>query len=376
MSRHRVSEVEPRSVLVVSQRKVARTPANATLYEFEDLIGEWESADLYEVDTYHGNSNFDIRRKVYQGLRLASSPAQPAIRFANLGARQYQLDRPYDVAVFTTSTAFDLFTIGQLVEVRKLAKQVVAYVAESWPGSTSTKKLCLEPWDLVDHIFVGVPSAAEELSAILRRVVVPMPAGVDTDLFATQQPDPRPISISNPGRRAPAQHKLLSRICDEENLWYYYDTISGEMSVPARYHRSSYAETLKHSKAVVCNPARFDEPARTRGTQVVPYRVFEALAAGCRIFGSGFTDGSFRNAGLPVLDIAELPLRPTYEQVHRLLMSGDHEAEPKRYQEIARRHSDWAHRWNAMLAELGLRPSPQLAKRLSRLSADNKMQST
>ncbi len=363
------NETESRSVLVVSQRKVARTPANAVLYEFEDLIAEWEHADVYEVDAYHGDNRFDLRRKAFQGMRLTRSPASPSMRLASVGSSKPNVEKEYDLAILVTSTAFDLFTLSQLPYLRKRAKLVVAYVAETWPSSTSKRKLRLEPWELVDHIFVGVPAAAEELSSMLGRVVTPMPVGVDTDRFAPRSSQPRPITVTNPGRRAIGQHRLIRQICDEEDLWYCYDTITGNMSVPARQHRANYADTLRRTDAVVCNPARFNDLARTSGTQIVPYRVFEAMAAGCRMFGQRIPDEAFRNAGLPTMDIPELSLDPTYSEVRSVVVQSWSELERARYRDIARHNLDWSHRWETILLSVGLSPSSRLRERQYRLLA-------
>lgn len=359
-----------RKVLVVSQRNVAQTPANAVLYEFEDLIVEWENAQLLEIESYHGSPVFDARRTAYQGLRLLGSPASKALGAASVGRELPLGSTNYDLVFMITSTAFDLFTLAELSSLRRRAKKIVVCVAETWPETTNRRKLRLEPWDLVDHIFVGVPSAAGSLADDLGREVRPLPLGVDTEIFGSVRSVDRPIAVVNPGRRSEGQHRQLLRVCDENDLWYHYDTIFGDMTVSAAEHRRSYVNLLARSHTAICNYARFNNPERIGGRRVVPYRVMEALGAGCRMIGSKIPDRAFHDVGLPELDLPELALDPSFDEVFDVLKSAWSDCDRDAYRQLARDVLDWSHRWAAVLEALDLPPTSLLTDRRKRISSN------
>ena len=85
----RVDESQPLRILVLSVRGFRFQAANCCLYEFEDLLCDLESADLY-VPT----KEFNWANKIYRATKYLSSSDRLAERLRLVGQERRGGERP------------------------------------------------------------------------------------------------------------------------------------------------------------------------------------------------------------------------------------------------------------------------------------------
>ncbi len=357
-----------RRVAVVSTRGLVHHPANAMLYEFEDLICEWENAELIEITRYHGHPTFDRRRLIYQGLRTAH--ISPALALRALSPRRRAPEQRFDIGIIVALGPFDLFVLDELQTLRDACDKLVVFVAEAWPPSIEGRALPHEPWALADHVFVGLAPAAELMASVIPAPVSFLALGVDAPLFAECSSEARPIDVYNPGRRAPRQHDRLLAEAEASERWYEFDTVSGASVRDPRQHRQQYASTIGRANIVITNHAKFDMDPSLVGTEpVAPGRVLEGVAAGCLLAGSGIPGTALADLGLPTDLVEPFGFEPSPSDARRLLERASDTAAQASAHKLAGSTLDWGHRWKAVLDTIGEPPTPGLSTRLDRLGA-------
>lgn len=138
-------------------------------------------------------------------------------------------------------------------------------------------------------------------------------------------------------------------------------------------HRRILGGLLGLTSVAVVNHAKFDEPATAGGVRELPARFFEALAGGVAMVGAPPSAELLAGAGIGPEAIVH-PADPNdaaaaVEVVERWLVRGD---PARRASSVAHAAAanDWLHRWDAMLAAVGLPPVPAGARRqaLARLA--------
>jgi hypothetical protein len=178
----------------------------------------------------------------------------------------------------------------------------------------------------------------------------------------------RTIGVYNPGRRAPEQHAWLDRYAAQRSALHLYDTLQGGLMADSAGHRQLYASLLSRTDLLVSNYARFDQPKVIRDVRAISGRVFEGLAAGCRMIGVAPDAALLEAAGLETARFHHLPLEEPIEPPSSLV--DDPEviaAERAGHVALAARTGDWAHRWVTMAQTVGLELSPGMRRRLERL---------
>lgn len=269
--------------------------------------------------------------------------------------------------------------IGVLPSVRRQVERSavkVAYVIELWAPQLPGARDYLRQLRGFDHIFLFNRDAIPAVEEITGVPCSYLPTAVDAERFAPTVPAPeRTIDVTSYGRRLPVTHEALRREMASGRLHYSYDTVRGAFDVTDHVeHRDALAATLQRSRYAVVYKNN-DEPERvqrTGGEESLTNRYFEVLAAGAVMLGSAPDVPDF----VACFDWpdAVVPIPAPAPDVAEVIAGLD--ADPGRTAAARlagitgslRRH-DWAHRWQEVLAAVGLEPRPALDARLAQLAA-------
>lgn len=345
---------DSREVLVVSMRGHHNVPAYTAWYEFEDLIVEWENADILDLPVGFRSKNFTLPRKIYQLLRAAGAKESTALKMT--WSPDLEIDKSYDLIVLTVSSIFDSFAARQLRSLLSPTGKLVGIAIETWPSEVDQRATDLEPLGLFDQFYVSLPSGAAALSDRLGSAVkLLLPGG---DVLATRaHPDHgrRPIAIANPGRRSSAQHKRLLEASIADSRPYIFDTLAGASVIDHREHRAQYNRILGQSDLLICNYAKFNREDVIQGVKDVPGRAFEGLAAGNVLVGELPSEESLADCGLSDINSLRMGLDGKGLNLLEVLKDEPQMTHFKREnQRIAARSHDWVHRWSEILSDAGL----------------------
>ncbi len=357
-----------RNVLVVSMRGYQRLPAYTAWFEFEDLIVEWEDAEILELPFGLLDQSFRWPRAVYQALRAIGVNEEAALKLPSRSPKP--LRASYDLIIVTLSSFFDLFAGNGLRSLLTPGGKLVAMVIESWPSEVKQRATRIEPIGQFDEIYMGLSSGSAALTKYLdRRIRYLAPAG---DVLSSRSVSygRRSIAAVNPGRRSTSQHQLLLDACAKDGRPYIYDTISGGEVMDHRSHRQNYNSLLRQSELLVCNYAKFDRPEVIGETRDLPGRLYEGLAAGNVLAGQLPPQLEEGGIGLGEAVIVQLPLNGKSQRLDDVLLDEGFLREAKRKNHrIAASGHDWVHRWAAILRDLGLEPTSNAVARLDSLAA-------
>lgn len=360
-----------RRVLVVSNRKRLTGPAFTGLFEFENLICEWEGADLVTLPHHRGDTRYDLPRSIYQGLRKFHVPATSALQATRLGRSLPLPQDHYDLVVIVAGSIFDLFSASWLAHNRSRFERVVAVALEAWPPQIGPGAVDLEPFDFFDRIFVGLAEGTRILSERYPHSFELMRPATNVLRYETSVHRSRPnlavsLGRSNPNQTAAARGAAAARqqgVVDDSN------------AVPATsditVHRRNYAAMLTSADLMICNYAKFDLPATIGTAREVPMRFFEALAAGCIPAGASPGESEIRNADLEDAIRFDLALDGSADDILKQLPApGDWPELRRRNRRLALESHDWSNRWRQVLASLGLEAPAILDHRRSAISAE------
>jgi len=362
---------EPK-VLVISARRTSRLLGSGAIYEFEDAIARFQSADFAEILTTETSTRLVFTQRINTAIRMASKG-----RFGNSGPMPWPadatVDRDYDLCVLCCDSIFNIRLINLIRHARKRSKKVVVYVPEVWPGVFEDRRIRTQAYALVDHFFIGSESSVDRLAEASRRPVTPLPPAVDTKRFEPVLPwAERPIHVAWTGRRLPPMHTDLRRLVDEHRWFYYYDGFtSGSTDDPAA-QREWLAYLMGRTRFSISHYARVDQPEIHRGNRVVTSRFFESAAAGAVQVGAapdtpwyharGEWPGSMIDIGVeePRLDLILLDLARDEARM---------DAISRRNVAFSLRRNDWGHRWADIVDAIGFPRSPKLREHLADLES-------
>ena len=363
------------NVVVISHRQRpdddSRQPGYVGFIEAEDVLLASAGADAVMVSHSPTHPRLRVRRlagRLYR--RATTSKAElPSLstRLRSATTSDQLGDGRYDLAVLVAITVWDLPMIERLYELRRRADQVAVWFPEVWPSELDDERLAGEPFDMVDHIFVGVHSSAPRLSEILNRPVHYLPMAADVARFAPLDPtEPRPIDVLGIGRREPELHQALIDWSRRASKLYVYDTISGQVP-DYQAHRENLADTYRRSSIAITNHAKFDHPDVGK-LRELPGRLWEGLASGAVMVGRA-PDPVLQEAwpGRPV--VIDLPADTNaavelIDDLHRgpvASIRGENVT-------LALRRNDWGHRWRHVFDIAGLTVPTGLQSRIDRLA--------
>lgn len=349
-------------VLVVSVRGFRFQAANCCIYEFEDLLSDLESAELYAP-----SSEFDFARKIYRTAKYISRSDRFASNIAPF-PQELSLDHEYDLLFAVLDNPWQMHLLQSIQGWRDKCRHTACFIAEMWEPDLKNWRLFEEPWDDFDHIFLGVIQCIDGLKELIKPPVTYIPPAVDTLRFSPYpNPPQRLIDVSYVGRRSPIIHDSLIQRAAEDNFFYYYDTVKGKLEIgDPKEHRLLLAGLFQRSRYNITNYAKFNSKVETGGTQEIGYRFFEGAAAGTVMIGMPPAGDAFPR----YFDWEDAIVSVDFSGTDVVKAIAELDAQPERLERISRTNvancllkHDWAYRWRDMLAALDLKPSPAMVAR-------------
>ena len=358
-----VDESKPSRILVVSVRGFRFQAANCCIYEFEDLLCDLESADLY-IPT----SEFKYARKIYRAAKYLSRSDRFADAIASF-PQELSLDGEYDLLFAILDNPWQMHLVNSIKGWQEQFRHRACYIAEMWEPDLHNWRLLQEPFSNFDHIFLGVTHCAAGLEKLINRPVTYVPPAVNTLRFSPYpNPPRRSIDVCYVGRRSPLIHEPLLQLTEEKDFFYYYDTVKKqklEIENPQE-HRRLFANLFKRSRYNITNYAKFNSQQETGGTQEIGYRFFEGAAAGTVMIGMPPAGEAFPR----YFDWEEPIVKVDFSGQDVVKAIAELDAQPERLEGIRRRNvansllkHDWAYRWRDMLAFFNLKPSLAMQQR-------------
>lgn len=357
-----IDTARPSRILVISVRAYRFQAANCCIYEFEDLLCDLESAELYTP-----NSEFDFPRKIYRTAKYISKNDSFAAKVAPF-PQKLSLDHEYDLLFAVLDNPWQMHLLESIARWRDKCRHTACFIAEMWEPDLNNWRLLQEPWHNFEHIFLGVTHCVAGLSKLIDRPVTYIPPAVDTLRFSPY-PDPpqRSIDVSYVGRRSPQIHESLLERAKGTNFFYYYDTIKGKLEIGnAKEHRLLLANLFKRSRYNITYYAKFNSTEETGGTQEIGYRFFEGAAAGTVMIGMPPAGEAFPRYF--DWEDAVIKVDPADKSIVDAIAELD--AQPERLNLISKNNAansllkhDWVYRWRDMLAVLDLKPSGAMVER-------------
>ncbi|MGV2827952.1 glycosyltransferase family protein [Myxosarcina sp. GI1(2024)] len=357
----------PSRILVVSVRGFRFQAANCCIYEFEDLLGELEGADLYLPV-----QEFDLPRKIYRTIKYLGGSDYWADAIAPF-PKELTLDREYDLLFAVLDNPWQMHLINAIAGWRDKCRYSACYIAEMWQPDLSNWRLLEEPWQNFDRVFLGVTHCSAELSKLINRPVTYIPPAVDTLAFSPY-PDPlqRSIDVCYVGRRSPQIHDSLYRHSQKTNFFYYYDTVKKQQLFidNSQEHRTKLINLFKRSRYNITYYAKFNSTQETGGTQEIGYRFFEGAAAGTVMVGMPPAGEAFPR----YFDWEDAIVKVDLAHQDILEVLAELDKQPERLDRIRRQNvansllkHDWMYRWRDIIATFDLQPTPAMQAREKQL---------
>ncbi|MBW4442989.1 MAG: glycosyltransferase [Plectolyngbya sp. WJT66-NPBG17] len=351
-------------VCLLSARKTRDRVTDAAIYEIEDLIREFDHADLL---TYERSP--DLSRQVYttayqitRSRRLSNwiTPGFNAVQ---------ELEHHYDLFFVVFRNIFELQALKSLKNWRSRCKKAICYIMESWNNDEwlQNRLYLLEPLKQFDVIYLVTNNSTNEIANYTQRPSVYLPFGVDTLRFCPFPSFPeRGIDLASLGRRSSITHTALLNLSQSTDFFYYYDTAANLRTMKPQEHRIMYANLLKRSRYFIANYSCVDEPAKVKGNQEIGYRFFEGAAAGTVMIGCPPASELFRQSF--DWDDAVIPMPFDAPEIGQVI--ADLDAQPERLDRIrlnnvvgSLQKHDWVYRWEKILATAGLSPTAEMQQR-------------
>ncbi|MBD2081106.1 glycosyltransferase [Leptolyngbya sp. FACHB-17] len=364
---HPASEQQSR-VCLLSARNVRDRVTDAMIYEIEDLISDFDQADLLTYDRAPDRSRrmYTAAYKITRSRRLSQwiTPAFNAVQ---------TLEQDYDLFFVVLRNIFELQALKSLKNWRSRCKTAICFITESWPNDEwlHKRRHLLEPLKQFDAILMGSTNSVEPMSYYTRRPCTWMPFGLDTLKFSPSLGLPkRSIDLASLGRRSEITHAALLELSQSANFFYYYDTGSNLRTMVPQEHRSMYANLLKRSRYFITNYACADEPDKSSSAQEIGYRFYEGAAAGTIMIGCAPQSKEFQQ----LFDWPDAVIPMPFHAPDIAQFLAELEAQPDRLNQIhvnnaahALQKHDWVYRWEKILATVGLPPTPQMQHRKAQL---------
>ncbi len=355
---------QPSRILVISVRGFRFQVANCCIYEFEDLLCDLEQAKLYAP-----TSEFDWARKIY---RLVKYPSH-SDRLAGLIApfpHELSLDHEeYDLLFVVLDNPWQMHLLESIKGWRDQCRHTACFIVEIWQPDLSNWRLLQEPFQNFDHIFLGVNHCVEQLAKLVNRPCTYIPLAVDTLRFCPYPtPVQRSIDVCNIGRRPSQIHEPLFKLSQEQNFFYYYDTVRKQKLEIENYleHRCLLASLLQRSRYTINYYAKFNAPEETGGTEEIGSRFFESAAAGTVMIGMPPSGDTFPK----YFDWTDAIVKVDLDRENIIDVIAKLDAQPERLAQISRDNmvnsllkNDWVYRWRDILAVFNLEVTPVMLER-------------
>ncbi len=355
---------------MLSQRHQTQRLADCCLFEFEDII-----RDVDTVDMFAPVNSYDRSLEVYKWVKRLTR----STHFANWVRPEpnpYVLDREYDLFYALLRHPLDIFSLFSIQNWRQNCQKKVCYLIEIWDNQIESHRPFIELLKDFDHIFLGVANSTERISQITGRPCTYLPPSVDAVKFCPYPFSPdRSIDVTNIGRRSTLTHEALLELVERGKINYLYDTV-GNKVLNSQQHRILLANQLKRSQYFIANRPMANKP-EIRGRQAeIGYRFFEGAAAGSVMLGDYPDTEMFHQ----YFDWEDAVIRIPFDAGNIADILAELDAQPDRLEKIRRdnvinsllRH-DWVHRWKTIIETAGLSSTPQMLSREAHLQELAKM---
>lgn len=368
MRKYRFSSKAPDPrVLCVSNRDIAPVISRCIRYEFEDIIGAMDAADVIApADTPAPTEGVTPAQKGIRTLwRLgAKTHRRLALKLEGMlpvtGRRRLPsgLAANYELLFVSAESALDLYNLGPCEMWRSTARVSMCHIQELYAPDVAALGGILEILKRFDHILVGYRDTVEPLAEATGRPCHYLVPSTDALKFCPYPEAPeRVIDFYALGRRPPPEtHKALLRMADAGDRYYMYDTVTNCPVSSHTEHRSRLADNIKRSRFFLVNAALYNDLDRTGGQQELGYRFFEGAAGGAVLIGDAPHNSSFDEHFGWQDSVVPLPSDSDAADVIAEL-----EADPSRLERISKtnvvnslRRHDHVYRWGEILSIAGM----------------------
>jgi hypothetical protein len=330
-------------------------------YEFEDIIGEIDSATLLAptVDASTKRSAFATRLAYHSSFTL------------NPGIRKIPAETPYDIFFTICGFPHDLLMVNAVSNLRDICRTSVCLVDELWAREIGHYRHFLRILAKFDFVMMYYSQTVGPLREQIKSKCLFLPPGVDALLFCPYpNPPKRVVDVYSIGRRSEISHRTLLRMVRESGLFYLHDSIGGSQAINSKEHRALLANVAKRSRYYIVNPGKIDKPEQRGNQSEISNRYFEGAASGAIMLGERPKTEEFEK----LFDWPEAVTHVPYDScdIDRIIMDCDRD--PERQDRTRRtgvvqslmRH-DWVYRWEAVLKSVGLEPMQGASERKERL---------
>jgi len=350
-------------VCVYSQRQLKKRFSTCGDYEFEDLLCEFDNADLLIAQPSYCRK---IRQKISSRLIHHAS-----VSFVNPGARKFRIKRDYELFFAKFLVPRDLLALNAVKDWRKRCRVAVCWLAELWAGDLVEYKGYAKILSQFDYVILNCSASVQPIQDMIKRPCLYVSPGVDAIKFCPYPNPPlRSVDVYSIGRKSQVTHKALLKMAQEKKIFYIYDTsLTMETALPTE-HRSLIANIAKRSRYFIVNPAKINRPSDTGGQNEIGFRYFEGAAAGTVMIGEHPKTEAFqKDLGWP-----DSVIHVPFDASNMAEILAEFDSQPARMEQARKNNAaqsllrhDWAYRWKVILDLAGLNPLDALAEREERL---------
>jgi hypothetical protein len=275
--------------------------------------------------------------------------------------RKQTLDRDYDLLFVHGVFVGDVARIEVVRNWRERSRVAVCRIEEIWVNDLAQDRVRYERMAKVlrqfDLIVCGCKGSVSALTEITGVPCIYMPAAVDAMTFCPAPPGPtRTIDVLSMGRRSERTHGALLELARAGRIHYVFDSTDPGEIKNHRDHRFRLASTIQRTRYFVAYRAKVDW-AKTRNQHEIAWRFFEGAAAGAVVIGEAPIGEEFARE----FDWPDAVVALPYDSTDVAAFLTELDAQRDRLATISRnnivgilRKHDWVHRWEAVLAHLGL----------------------
>ena len=359
-------------ICIFTQRYLNKIVSRCVIYEFENTIFNIDDADIIGIGE---ESTFSAYRYSCDTLDLKLS--NPVIKALSpnplrISPKKQELRKDYDVFFASLMSLSDLQTLDFLKGWKSKCKKLVCHVSEIWSEGLEARTGELKALSQFDYVFCSCYYTVELLQRLINKPCYYLPPGIDAVTFCPYpNPPERSVDVFYVGRRSQEIHQQLTKLSDENNLFYLYDTINNLETNDTVEHRKLLSNIIKRSKYFVVNTAKFDRPNEISGQSEIGFRFFEGAAAGSVMIGNYLIGDVFKKYFDWTDALINIPEKSSISDFLKELDEQVQRTDTIRFNNVVNmlKYHDWLHRWDTILDIIGEKPHYISDKRRGELNA-------
>jgi hypothetical protein len=358
--------MSPPRILLFSQRNAVARKWHASLYEFEDVIAEVDAVRMLAPAAKALNPTERLIDRVLRKAGRLERNSRAPIQAVDVEGR-------YDLFFTAFSFAGEAIDLLALRNWRERCDKAACFLLEVYTShlhDETRRYLELLRSFSFDRVYTFNPRPARQIEEIVGCPVEYLATGVDALRFSPY-PDPpeRGIDLYEFGRHSPVTHAAALDMARSAGAFFVYDTVFDVPLPDYRAHRELTAEHLKRARYFFAYRAGEDRP-NADTDDPVSSRYFEGIAGGPILLGSAPRSPEFRAD----FDWPDAVIDIPYEAHGLREIIAELDAQPERLARARsnnvvntlRRH-DWVYRWQRVLADAALAPTPAMDARVDSL---------